>query len=167
MYKIGDVVVYGTDGICSITDETVKEFGNDKFEYFVLCPVDKKADVIYVPKSNERILSKMRHIISKDEAKLLIDNIPTEVMDWIENERDRQMTFKNVLLYGTTLDLISMTHLLYIKQIEQLEVGKKLHAQDERFLRDAERMLFEELSYILELSQNEVIKLLKTNEAAK
>lgn len=160
MYKIGDVVVYGTDGICSIIDETIKEFGKEKYEYFVLCPVDKKADMIYVPKNNEKILSKMRHIISKDEAKQLIDNMPTEVMNWVENDRDRQISFKNVLLYGSTLDLISMTHLLYLKQIEQLEVGKKLHASDERFLRDAERMLFEELSYILQLSQNEVIKLL-------
>lgn len=166
MFKLGDVVVYGTDGICNIIEETIREFDGRTIEYYVLSPLEKNADLIYVPKNNKKILSKMRHVISMDEANRLIADMPDEVMNWIENDRDRSQAFKNILLYGSILDLLSMTHLLYLKQIEQLEVGKKLHAQDERFLRDAERMLFEELSYILKLSQSEVIKLLKIKKAA-
>ena len=167
MFKLGDIVVYGTDGICSILEETKREFDGQTFEYFVLSPLEKNADVIYVPKNNEKILSKMRHIISKSEAEELVCNMPNEVMDWIDDDRVRSQAFKDILLYGTVLDLVSMAHLLYLRQIQQLEIGKKLHAQDERFLREAEKMLFEELSYILQLSQSEVIRLLKINKTAE
>lgn len=165
MFKLGDIVVYGTDGICSILEETKREFDGKTFEYFVLSPLEKNADVIYVPKNNEKILSKMRHIISKSEAEELVCNMPNEVMDWIDDDRVRSQAFKDILLYGTILDLVSMANLLYLKQIQQLEIGKKLHAQDERFLREAERMVFEEFSYILQLSQSEVIRLLKNKTA--
>jgi CarD family transcriptional regulator len=48
---------------------------------------------------------------------------------------------------------------LYSKQIDQMAVGKKLHASDERFLRDAERMLFNEIGYALGISSSEVLSI--------
>ena len=45
------------------------------------------------------------------------------------------------------------------QQTEQLAAGKKLHASDERFLRDAERMLFNEIGYALGLTSSEVLSI--------
>ena len=142
MYEINDVVVYGTEGICTITDIAMLKFGGEKSEYYILSPVTKAENTVYVPKNNEKVLSRMRKIITKKEAEQLIDSIPAEPMDWIKPE-----------------EVLTMISSLYTKQTEQLAAGKKLHASDERFLRDAERMLFNEIGYALDLTSSEVLSI--------
>ena len=53
-----------------------------------------------------------------------------------------------------------MTRNLYLHQIDLLEQGKKLHAADERFLKDAEKMLFEELAYVFGITVSEVLPMI-------
>ena len=51
-----------------------------------------------------------------------------------------------------------------------LEKKKKLHAADERFLKEAEKMLFEELAYVFGITVEEVLPLIikrKEKTAAK
>ncbi len=36
MYKINDMVVYGNEGVCKITDLTKRSFANKVVEYYVL-----------------------------------------------------------------------------------------------------------------------------------
>ena len=157
MYKIDDVVVYGTEGICRITDITEMKFGGEKSEYYILSPLGKSENTVYVPKNNDKILNRMRKILSRDEAEKLLDSLPLSPMDWIENDRERQIAYKDILLCGKPEEVFSMVTALYNKQTEQMAIGKKLHASDERFLRDAERMLFNEISYALNISPSEVL----------
>ena len=36
MYSIGEVVLYGSNGVCEITEITTKKIGKDSIEYYVL-----------------------------------------------------------------------------------------------------------------------------------
>ena len=159
MYKINDVVVYGTEGICTITDIAEMKFGGEKSEYYILAPVTKTENTVYVPKNNEKVLNRMRKILSKDDAVKLLDSLPLTPMAWIVNDRERQSAYKNILLCGKPEEVFTMVGSLYNKQSEQLAVGKKLHASDERFLRDAERMLFNEIGYALDIKPSEVLSI--------
>ena len=158
MYKIGDTVVYGTEGICEVTDITVMSFGGEKSEYYILTPISKRQNTIYAPTVSEKIKKRMRSILTAKEARKLIDSLPVEPMDWVENNHERQDVFKNVLLCGSPEEVFSMLASLYQKQDEQEKIGKKLHASEERFMRDGERMLFNELAYALGTDVNEVVK---------
>lgn len=160
MYKIGDVVVYGTEGICKITGITEMKFGGEKSEYYILSPIEKEENTVYVPKNNDKVLKRMRKILTKDEANALLDSLPAPLMDWIPNDRERVAAYKEILLCGKPEDVFTMVHSLYQRQIEQTAIGKKLHASDERFLRDAERMLFNEIGYALEIRPQEVLSLI-------
>ena len=160
MYEKNDVVVYGTEGICTIIDIAELKFGGEKSEYYILTPVTKAENTVYVPKNNEKVLSRMRKIITKKEAEQLIDSIPVDPMDWIPNDRERQSVFKNILLCGMPEDVMTMISSLYVRQSEQLAAGKKLHASDERILRDAERMLYNEISYALGTTSSDVLSMI-------
>lgn len=160
MFNINDVVVYGTDGICTIVDITEKNFGNEIEEYYILCPLGKESNTVYVPVYNEKILLRMRKVLTASEADEFVHSLPKKGLEWIPNERERQREYKNILLYGEPGDLFTMIRALYDKQDEQTDIGKKLHASDERYLRDAERLLFEELAYALGLKQSEILPLL-------
>lgn len=160
MFHIGDVVVYGTEGVCEIREITEVRFGKESNEYYVLSPIGKATDTFYVPTSAEKVLLRMRPVLTKKQAEELLKLIPSTPFEWIENERERIEAYKKILLYGTSEDVMSMARCLYFHQIEQLEKGKKLHASDERFLKDAEKLLFDEISYVLGISQNEVMPLI-------
>lgn len=158
MYSIGDTVIYGTEGICEVTDITVMSFGGEKSEYYILTPISKRQNTIYAPTDNDKIKKRMRSILTSKQARKLIDSLPMEPMEWIENSHERQDAFKNVLLCGSPEEVFSMLTALYKKQNEQEAIGKKLHASDERFMRDGERMLFSELAYALGTDTNEIVK---------
>ena len=129
-------------------------------EYYVLSPVENEAETIFVPKNNEKILKRMRPILSRKRATELLEAPPSELGEWVENDRERQQMYKQVLLCGSSEDLLRMTRALYLHQIELLERGRKLHAADERFLKEAEKMLFEELAYVFNITVAEVLPLI-------
>ena len=160
MYKIGSIVVYGTEGLCKICDITERTFGKETSEYSVLSPLSNEAEPVFVPKNNEKVLKRMRSILSRERASELLEAAPSEYGEWVENDRERQQIYKQILLCGSSEDLLMMTRALYLHQIELLERGKKLHAADERFLKDAEKMLFEELAYVYNITVAEVLPLI-------
>ena len=160
MYKIGSIVVYGTEGLCKICDITERTFGKETSEYYVLSPLANEAETVFVPKNNEKVLKRMRPILSKERASELLEAAPSEYGEWVENDRERQQIYKQILLCGSSEELLMMTRALYLHQIELLERGKKLHAADERFLKDAEKMLFEELAYVYNITVAEVLPLI-------
>ena len=160
MYKIGSIVVYGTEGLCKICDITERTFGKETSEYYVLSPLSNEAETVFVPKNNEKVLKRMRPILSKERASELLEAAPSEYGVWVENDRERQQMYKQILLCGSSEDLLMMTRALYLHQIELLERGRKLHAADERFLKEAEKMLFEELAYVFNITVAEVLPLI-------
>lgn len=160
MYKIGSIVVYGTEGLCKICDITERTFGKETSEYYVLSPLSNEAETVFVPKNNEKVLKRMRSILSRERASELLEAAPSEYGEWVENDRERQQMYKQILLCGSSEDLLMMTRALYLHQIELLERGRKLHAADERFLKEAEKMLFEELAYVFNITVAEVLPLI-------
>ncbi|MBR1989680.1 MAG: CarD family transcriptional regulator [Firmicutes bacterium] len=160
MYKIGDVVVYGTEGLCKICDITEKTFGRENIEYYVLTPVGKTEETVYVPKNNEKVLARMRHVLTMAEADALLEEGPDQEKEWEPVDRERQKIYKGILLCGSSRDVLAMTRTIYLHQLRQQEKGKKLHAADERFMHDAEKMLFEELAYVYKIPVAEVLPMI-------
>lgn len=167
MYHIGDVVVYGSEGVCEVKEITEVRFGKDTTEYYVLSPVMRDGDTFYVPTKNDMVLSKLRPTITKGQAEKLLKLLPVSAPEWNNNERERIKSYKEILLYGSSEELMGMTKQLYMHQISQLEKGKKLHACDERFLKDAERILFDELSYVMGVSREEIVQIIVKSEEGK
>ena len=167
MYKIGDIVVYGTEGVCEIFDITEKTFGKEKIEYYVLKPVNKTEETVYVPRYNEKVLARMRHILTQAEVDALLEAEPAELTEWEPVDRERQKIYKEILLCGTISDILNMTRTLYLRQLELQERGKKLHAVDERFMNEAEKMLFEELAYIYKIQTEEVLPMIISKKGTR
>ena len=159
MFKVGDVVIYGTEGVCTIMDLTQREFGDELLDFYVLQPMSKKTEIVYVPRNNEQILKRMRTILSPEEIHDLSGITVDDLSKWIPNDRERQKKYKETLLYGSSEDLVQLIRTIYLHQIRMLEIGKKLHVQDERILKDAERILTEEVVYVMGISPEEALPL--------
>ena len=144
---------------CTIMDLTQREFGDELLDFYVLQPMSKKTEIVYVPRNNEQILKRMRTILSPEEIHDLSGIKVDDLSKWIPNDRERQKKYKETLLYGSSEDLVQLIRTIYLHQIRMLEIGKKLHVQDERILKDAERILTEEVVYVMGISPEEALPL--------
>ena len=160
MFQVNDTVMYGVQGICKIVDITEKDFMGTKKEYYVLKPMNDTAATLFAPVNNEKIGSKMRRILSKDEIYQLIEALPLEEENWIKNENERKEQYKKIIAGGNHLELIKMMKALYLHKQERESEGKHLYLSDERFLKEAERILYEEFQYVLNIKREELLPLI-------
>lgn len=158
LYKIGDTVLYGTDGVCTVTDITVRTFGKEKAEYIVLTPLYQSGSVIYVPIASESLLAKMRRVLSEGEIRQIVREVAGEECDeWITDENERRYAFKAVLQSGDRREVIRMIKKIYLHGKMQKENGRKLHHSDEQMMKDAEKLLYDEFAYVLGIKPDEVL----------
>ena len=78
MYQTGDLLIYGSTGVCRVLSidrrqDYVDGIKQDKL-YYQLKPLHQ-GGVIYTPVDNSKVV--MRPVISREEAEALIDTIPT------------------------------------------------------------------------------------------
>lgn len=107
--------------------------------------------------NNENLVSKMRQILSGEEIKKLIREMPGEIFFWIEEEAARKERYQQILSDGDRTELVRMIKALYFHQQEQQKNGRRLHITDERFMKEAEKMLYEEFAYVLNIRKDQVL----------
>ena len=157
MYKINDRVIYGTEGVCTVTEIAERTFGNTTDVYYVLKPMNKNGSTIMLPVSNFALVSRLKRVLTASELRQLIADTRTAAgADWIENEKQRKEHYRALLMNCEREELVRHIKSLRERSEEQKRIGKRLHACDERFLEDAERMLHDELSVVLGIPREEI-----------
>ena len=76
MFEKGEYVVYGSKGVCEITDiSTINISGMNREKlYYFLRPVNDRDAKIFIPVDSDKI--QMRRILTQEEAEALVDSIP-------------------------------------------------------------------------------------------
>ena len=157
MYKVNDTVLYGNEGICQIENIIEKKLTNQSIEYYVLKPVYKDNATVYVPTQNQDLVKKMKKLLSYDEIMDLIQNMPDCPVDWIENDNQRKEKYRVIIRSGDHKQLIQMVKTLYHHKKSLEKTGKKFHVSDEKFMKEAENILYEEFAYVLNIKKEDVI----------
>lgn len=157
MFKIGDTVLYGSQGVCEIAAKEVKEIGKTKREYYVLRPIYQEGSTIFVPADNENLVSKMHAVMSEEEIKELIKALPREDAVFEQDDTLRRNSYREILSSGDRVAIASVIKALYLEQCRRKEAGKKLPLADEQILSRAETLLYNELSLVLNIKPDQVI----------
>lgn len=157
MFQPGDLVVYNTTGVCrveAITKPNMTGADRNK-EYYQLKPLQQDG-VIYTPVDNPKV--SIRPVISREEAEKLIDLIPT-----IQAEACRAPTlqalaqhYQEAVHSNDCRDLIEMMMSIYAKRQQAEAQKRRLGLVDERFMKQAERLLHGELSAALGIPFEEI-----------
>lgn len=153
MFKIKDVVVYGSQGVCEIVDIAEKKIDGVSKTYFVLKPTDNRGATFYVPTWNEKAWGKMRKVMTRKAVNALIDAMPNKSPTWIPNENERKEVFRKILASGDQTEIVSMVQALFLHKKEREAEGKRLHMSDEHFMREAEQILYNEWQYVLNVDK--------------
>ena len=156
MFKVGDLIVYGNTGVC-----TVEKIGrpdlsgiSDDKEYYTLLPYYSRNSRIFTPCDNDKVV--MRPIMSKKEAEKLLREIPKIEILVITDEKKREECYKETMKTCDCREFVSILKTIYNRKKTRLAEGKKVTASDERYYNMAEDKLFGELAIALGLEKSQM-----------
>lgn len=157
MYQVGELVLYGSTGVCKVKEIKKQDFPStgEQRLYYVMQPLYQDC-VISAPVDSDKVF--IRPIISKDEAKRLIGLIPGIRAEAYHSRVSRELTehYDALLKSHDCEDLIELTMSIYAKKQDLLSQKRKFGTVDERFLKRAEELLFGELAAALDIPREQV-----------
>lgn len=149
MYKINDYIVYRHD-VCKI--KKIKKI-KDK-DYYVISPIDDNSLIINTPVDNK--MGYIRDILSKEEAKKIIDSIKDiKAVDSI-NEKNVEATYKELLNSYSYENLIKIIKTTYERNNNRLINNKKISEKNDIYFKLAEKYLYNELAVSLNTTAEEI-----------
>lgn len=162
MYKIGDYVVKSTDGVCRVEDILHPEMAiaDPDSLYYLLKPLDNSRSTLYVA-TDMAEKQGVRAVMDEEHAWDVIKKIPEIHDEWIKNDREREEVFRKILKSYDSYRLVGMIKNLYIKKLERLALGKKNTSTEEKFLNNAENLLYSELSFVIGKEKSEMLEMVR------
>jgi len=156
MFEKGGYMVYGTTGVCVIEDITSLDMKGaaDERLYYVLSPCFQKGSRIFTPVDNAKVPT--RAVMSKEEASMLVDEIPRIEELGEKNDKQREQRYKEAIRSCDPREWIRIMKTSYLRQEERRAQGKKATMVDERYLHSAEDHLCSELAIALDMTREEV-----------
>ena len=161
MFKKGEYVVYGTSGVCQVQEIGTLDgiVANKDKLYYTLIMEYSQGGKIFTPVENPKVM--IRKILSKEEVRALLEQIPEVDEFVITNEKEREHLYKEGIKCCDCKELIKILKTIESRKKVRIANGKKMDSIDERYYKRAEELLYEELMISLQMDRNGVKKLLQ------
>lgn len=155
-FEKGELVVYGSSGVCKVNDiiRLTTPGTRKKNYYYCLVPVDNESSRIYALVGQDKV--KMRHIISHDEAMSLIDSAPELSTIDIKSDKTREDQYKSAIQSCDCRELFRIIKTLHARNERRLKQGRKITSTDERYMKEAKKSLYTELSVVLDINRDDI-----------
>ncbi|MBQ2793403.1 MAG: hypothetical protein IKL79_01620 [Clostridia bacterium] len=158
MFSIGEKVVYGAYGVMKIVDVRDIEIGDCMRKYYVLCEAGAVAfSETLIPVDNQTLVAGMRRLLSPDgmlaaiKAAKAVTDLP-----WVEDNRARAEHFKSVMTSGDRTAILVMIRSIVAAGVRRAAEGKKNFLADENAMKKAEKILYSEISAVMEIPTADV-----------
>ncbi len=154
-FSIGDLIIYGENGVCRIEDQVERVFLDEAQQCYKLMPIYQSC-VIYTPVENSNVF--MRPVISDEEAMFLLNNHSSISPESYEAPSPRALShvYDTVIKNHDCREMMGLAITLYGKKKVALSSKKKLSAVDERYLKKTEDLLFGEIAAVLNMERYEL-----------
>lgn len=158
MFSIGDKIIYSSDGVYTVAEYTSSPIDkNDTRQFYLLRPVHGPiGNIIITPVDNEK--SKMRLVMSREEAISFIDTIPGVPILTVEREKNRREVYRKALDCAGAEVLVSIIKTVMKRREELALVKKRVSESDNDYEKKAKFCLYGELSVSLGIPMDEVDK---------
>ena len=156
MFQIGEKVVCGSKGVCSVEKITTLDISgiDKKREYYILKPLYMAASTVYVPVDHAE--ESMRLVLSEEEARELVSRIPRLPLISIGNEKLLEQEYKACLKTNRCEEWIRIIRTTWERREKRMEVGRKMTAVDAKYLKIAQDCIYGELAVSLAIPRESV-----------
>ena len=156
MFKVGDYVICGNKGVCSVENITTLSIsGVDKERmYYILKPLYMNGSTVYVPVDSAG--ESMRKVLEREEAQRLIAAIPDIPLLVISNDKLTEQTYRDCIRTNDCQELVKIIKTIRQRKQKRIQAGRKVTAVDAKYFHIAEDNLYGELAVALDIDRNEV-----------
>ncbi len=156
MFSIGQYVICGNKGVCTVEDITTLDISgvDKKKKYYILKPRYVTASTVYVPVDSAS--TSMRMVLTREEAEKLIHSIPEIPMLEIKNEKLVEQDYKTCMKSNCCDEWVKLIKTIYERKQRRLQAGRKETAVDSKYFKIAEDNLYGELAVALDMERGEV-----------
>ena len=156
MYHVGQMIVYGGEGVCRVerVGPLSMQGARQDVEYYTLSPLYREGK-IFTPVDTQ---VRARPVMSRQEALDLIARIPQIPAQVYENNNPRLLTehYQTFLKSDDCMDLLRLIRSIYAKGRSAARRGRHLGQVDERSMKRAQEILHGELAAALDIPLEEV-----------
>lgn len=155
MKAIGELVVYGANGVCKIEDLREETFAGAPRLYYILRPMAEQGNSrIFVPADNEKLVEEMKSILQPVELFALVQELtPFAPAEWPADGRARSKVCRELIATGGREQLIRLVKTVGAKT-------KKRSSSEIAACNRAASMLYQEFSLVLDLVKEDVVPFL-------
>ena len=159
----GQIVVYGTSGICVIEEiKPIKITMDSRPEpYYVLRQKSNSQSTVFVPVGNDKLTSKIRRPMTREEILSMFSRVRSDRMKWDTDRRVRTDRFREILAGGVSDDLLRMAVCLHERKDKLFDDGKRLPVTDINTLKSVSQLLEEEVSYAFGIDEKDAGEYIK------
>lgn len=159
MHKIGENILYGSNGVMTVVDIREEYVGDQPRSYYVMrAATGRSESLVFVPTDNDRLIGTMYSLLSREELEGILNSpVDSARIEWNESSRARTEYFKRIMESGDRSMIISMIRAIYECGIRRTEIGKKNFLADETVKQKAEKLLATEISIVFGISEDEAI----------
>lgn len=156
MFDKGMMLVHPTYGVCEVVHIGKIEMKNVKDDrlYYTLVPLYDTKSKLFIPA--EKVNSDLRPVMSRENALKLVENLPEIEPIVVQNEKEREKLFKDMIRSGSCEDISRIIKTLYQRKKARLAAGKKAVSLDEKYLFIAREQLYGELAVSLGIEKGGV-----------
>lgn len=156
MFEIGELIVYGTNGVCRVKDICHSPFdANDERLFYTLAPINDNSNlVIYTPIDNESVT--MRPLISAETAKNILEGIKNIEIVEVPVEKRRRDVYREIMQTGDPTEYVRLIKTVSYRRSEFRRTRRRLPDLDNDFEHAAKNCLYGELAQVLGKAREEI-----------
>ena len=156
MFNIGDLLFYGTNGVCRVSEICSSPFdSSDPRSFYKLAPIAENTSlVIYTPVDNTQVI--MRSLISKEEAEALLARIPEIEKVAVAVEKHRKEAYRETVREGAPEGFVKIIKTVRARRELFRRTRRRVPDLDNDFEHTAKTCLYGELSTVLGICREEI-----------
>lgn len=156
MYEEGTLLVHPNYGVCKILGigKVDMRHASKESVYYTLEPLYDGKSKLYIPTDSEKLI--LRPVMTKESAEALIGRLSEIEPLTVQNEKEREKVFRELLQTGDCENISRIVKTLYLRKKARLLAGKKAVSLDEKYLYIAREHLYGELAVSLGIDKDHV-----------
>lgn len=160
MFEIGELIVYGTNGVCRVKDICPSPFNKDDGRlYYVLEPLhDTSNFVIYSPIDNSTVI--MRRLLSSDKVREIMSALPDIEMIEVPMEKRRRDVYRDTLQTADPMEYIRLIKTVAHRRAEFRRTRRRLPDIDNDSEHTARKCVYDEFSAVLGVCREEINRII-------
>ena len=156
MFNIGDLLFYGTNGVCRVSEICSSPFDStDTRSFYKLTPISEHSTlVIFTPIDNDRVV--MRPLISKEEAEALIARLGEIEKVAVAVEKYRKDAYREAIREGAPEGFVKILKTVRARREVFRKTRRRVPDLDNDFEFTAKNCLYGELCTVLGIPREEI-----------